>query len=189
MKTPPVKYLAPIALIAITSCDRDPADVPANPILPPPVAIEAASTDAPDAAVSEPPSSATAALRRGYGPVDMKLNPCVTLEDDHTMTGKQCPPGAVVFGPYASAPGDADVDVAFEIETKVPLVLGADMVSRSAQIFHGSLLEQQIEPGSRRGFGYRVHLFKATNDLESRIFARAAGPADFKIHGLVVTVR
>ena len=188
MKTVPVKLLASLVVLAV-ACDRDPADVPSNPILPPPTAIEASSSEAASASVPEPAASNSAMLRRGYGPIDMKLNPCVSLEDDHTLVGKQCASGAVVFGPYANAPADADVDVAFEIETKTPLVLGADMVSNSAQQFHGALLEQQIDPGARRSFGYRVHLFKGVSGLESRLFVRASAPADFKIHSLVVTVR
>jgi hypothetical protein len=79
--------------------------------------------------------------------------------------------------------------VSFEIESRGSLVLGADMVSRSAQQFHGSLLEQQIEPGPKRTLGYRVHLFNGVTALESRIFVRATGPVDFRLTNLTVTVR
>jgi hypothetical protein len=188
MRTVPLKLSLSLVFLAV-GCDRDPVDIPSNSILPPPVAIEASSSDAASASDPEPASSGAAALRRGYGPVDMKLSPCVSLLDDHTLVGKQCPSGAVVFGPYVNAPAEADVDVAFELETKTPLVMAADMVSKSAQQFHGSLLEQQIDPGATRPFGYRVHLFKSVAGLESRIFVRASTPADFKIHSLVVTVR
>jgi hypothetical protein len=188
MKPNLLKLMFALSLLTLTACDRDPADVPANPILPPPVTAEASGAEA-AASVPGPAASASEALRRGYGPVDMKLNPCVSLEDDHTMIGKQCGGGAVIFGPYVSVPAGADVDVAFDIETKAPLILGADMVSNSAQQFHGALLEQQIEPGPKRQFGYRVHLFRAVDGLESRIFVRASGPTDFTIRSLVVTVR
>jgi hypothetical protein len=64
----------------------------------------------------------------------------------------------------------------------------SDIVSNSAHQFHGSLLEQWVDAGQKKAFGYRVHVFKPVASLESRIFVRTDGPVDFKIHDLVVNV-
>lgn len=146
-----------------------------------------------------PPELASAALataiesadapRRGYGSVDMRVHPCMSLEADNVMTGKACPTGIVVFGPYVAIPANADVEVAFEVETTGRLAVVSDMVSDSANVFHGALLEQSLEPGTKQRFGYRIHVFKPTASLETRIFVRADNPVDFKIRDLVVNVR
>ena len=182
------------------ACDRDPADVPAAPILSPPganAANGAANQPANGPAVGTTTGatslaalsvSSTPAPRRGYGPVDMKLSPCMSMENDHTIAGKGCTTNIVVFGPYVGVPADSDVDISFEVETKEKVAIVSDVVSNSAQQFHGSLLEQWVDAGQKRAFGYRVHVFKPVASLESRIFMRADTPVDFKIRDLVVNV-
>ena len=178
------------------ACDRDPADVPAAPILAPPGGNTANGTanQAANGATTGSTSlaalsvSSTPAVRRGYGPVDMKLSPCMSMENDHTIVGKGCSTSIVVFGPYVGVPADSDVDISFEVETRAKAAFVSDVVSHSAQQFHGSLLEQWVDAGQKRLFGYRVHVFKPVASLESRIFIRADTPADFKIRDLVVNV-
>src|SRR3954471_9662467 len=116
------------------ACDRDPADVPAAPIVAPPgangtngTANQAANGTANGPAVGTTTGatslaalsvSSTPAPRRGYGPIDMKLSPCMSMENDHTIAGRGCTTNIVVFGPYVGVPTDSDVDVSFDVETK-----------------------------------------------------------------------
>ena len=179
------------------ACDRDPADVPAEPILAPPGANvvngtangPAVGTTTGATSLAALSVSSTPAPRRGYGPIDMKLSPCMTMDDDRTFTGKGCTTNIIVFGPYVGVPAESDVDISFEVEAKNRVAIVSDVVSNSAQQFHGALLEQWVDAGTRRQFGYRVHVFKPVQSLESRIFIRADIAADFKIHDFLVNVR
>jgi hypothetical protein len=113
----------------------------------------------------------------------------MSLENDNIMLGRSCPSGIVVYGPYVPVPANADVDVAFELEATGRLAVVSDMVSDSAKVFHGALLEQWVEAGTKQRFGYRVHVFSATPSLETRIFVRTESAVDFKVRDLVVNVR
>jgi hypothetical protein len=119
----------------------------------------------------------------------MRFAPCATRESETVIVGKGCAPSIVVYGPYVSAPANSDVEVSFRIEAKTRVALVSDIVSNMAQSFHGGLLEHTLEPGVEHSVGYKVHLFRGVDTLESRIFVRSDVPADFQIKDLVVNVR
>jgi hypothetical protein len=119
----------------------------------------------------------------------MTFAPCATRESDTVIVGKGCSSAIVVYGPYVSAPANSDVEVSFRIEAKTRIALVSDVVSNTARNFHGGLLEKTLEPGTEHLVGYKVHLFRGADALESRIFVRGDAPADFRIKDLVVNVR
>ena len=55
-------------------------------------------------------------LRRGYGVVDMRFDPCVTTQGNSALHGEACPPGFVVYGPYVSVPAKSTIEITFQIE-------------------------------------------------------------------------
>jgi hypothetical protein len=130
-----------------------------------------------------------AELRRGYGVVDMRANACVTQKNDHTFVGTACPSGIVIYGPYVAVPENADIEVAFDIKANKRIEVYADIVSRMGAQTLAGLNHQSIEGGASRTLGYRVHMFNAETNVESRIGMKAEPGTEFEIANLTMTVR
>jgi hypothetical protein len=165
-----------------------------SPSTQPAPSVQAAVDAAPTRASAAPADSAAPveepapAERRGYGASEMSRPPCVTLEDN-VLVGRNCPPGFVVFGPYARTPAEANADFFFEFESDDDLKVYADLVSDTATIFYGALPDQPVARGTTRRFAQRVHLFKGIETFESRIAVRAERPVNFKIRNLVLSIQ
>lgn len=130
-----------------------------------------------------------AELRRGYGVVDMRSNACVTRKDEKTFVGSACPPGFVIYGPYVAVPANADIEVAFDIKSNKRVEIYADIVSRMGTQTLAGLNRQTVEPGVDQKLGYRVHIFNADTNVESRIGMNADPGTEFEIANLTMTVR
>jgi hypothetical protein len=128
-------------------------------------------------------------LRRAYTVNDIKFNECVTVQADGSAIGKDCPPGCVGYGPYVSAPRDSNVRVSFEFESKSPIVVSSDIVSRRAANVHASLHEQHVPEKELRAFSYSVHLFEPAEQMEARLWLRAEGNSNFKLQNFTVAVQ
>lgn len=151
-----------------------------------------AAGSVPSAALEEPAlddKGAEAELRRGYGIVDMRFNSCVKREDDHTISGTGCPPGFFVYGPYVPVPADSEIDISFEIRPSKDISIYADVVSQMGTQTLAGLNRQRIEAGELRKLGYRVHVFNADVNVESRIGMDAEPGTNFEITNLTMTVR
>lgn len=173
----------------LVACEQSAEGSRASPSAAVAPAAQAAENATTAALVSASATATADAPRRGYGPVDVKLSPCASLEADNLIVGRSCASSIVVFGPYVGVPANSEVDVSFEVEATNRLAVVSDIVSDSAKRFHGALLEQWVEAGGKQRFGYRVHFFQGTPSLETRIFVRAGGPVDFKIRDLLINVR
>jgi hypothetical protein len=128
-------------------------------------------------------------LRRGYGAVDMRFNSCVTRVDEHLLNGSGCPSGFVIYCPYVPVPSNSDIEVAFEFKPTKRVEVYADIVTRMAAQTLAGLSRQVIEAGDTQKLGYRVHVFNADVQVESRIGLSAEPGTDFEITNLTMTVR
>jgi len=173
--------------------------LPAGDDLGPRVSAETTATAALEAtsaslrsATSENPAlegSEDARLRRGYGAIDMRFNDCVSKVNDFTLQAKDCAPGFVVYGPYVPVPAKSEIEVSFEIKATKRLDVYADIVSQmGAQVLAG-LAGQAIEAGGQRKLGYRVSVFNADVNVESRIGTTAEPGTSFEVTNLTMTVR
>jgi hypothetical protein len=188
-----VRFSAMVMAVAGIACNANPS--------PHASATEQASAAeipmAPGAAVATPilpkltpePAIDDTALRRSYGPVDMKLAQCVTLDKEGTLLGSNCPSNFVVFGPYVGAPGNSNLRVSFEIQSDGPIAITSDAISEVGKRFHGVMDEQSIGSGEKRKLGYGIHLFEPVTALEARIGIRADKPVKFKITNLKIQVQ
>jgi hypothetical protein len=127
------------------------------------------------------------ALRRTYGPLDMRFQDCTKGGADGSIEGTLCPNGCAVFGPYVAAPADSDVRVSFELHASSKLNVWSDVVSNIKQR-HGALEPQTMAAEDSRKFGYRIHLLQGVNALEARVWISAEAPASFKITNFSVSV-
>jgi hypothetical protein len=130
-----------------------------------------------------------AELRRGYGAVDMRFNPCITRVNEITLSGAGCASGIVVYGPYVAVPDETDIEVSFELKPSKRIEVYADIVTRMAAQTLAGLNRQVIEAGVKQKLGYRVHVFKADVQVESRIGVSGEPATDFEITNLTMTVR
>jgi hypothetical protein len=130
-----------------------------------------------------------AELRRGYGVVDMRFNPCVTRKNDYTFTGEGCPTAFVIFGPYVSVPASSEIDVSFEVQASSKIDVYADIVSQMGSQTLAGLNRTTIDAGLKQKLGYRVHVFNADTNVESRIGMAAEPRTTFEITNLTMTVR
>jgi hypothetical protein len=130
-----------------------------------------------------------AELLRGYGIVDMRFNNCVTRENDHTVLGTGCPGGFLIYGPYVSVPPDSEIDVSFEIKPSRDVSIYADIVSQMGAQTLAGLNRQRLDAGELKKLGYRVHVFNADVNVESRIGIDAEPGTSFEITNLTMTVR
>ena len=128
------------------------------------------------------------ALRRSYGSDIMKVHECVSVTDDGIMRGTACPSTVVVFGPYITAPGNADVKFRFDIESESSLSVMSDVLSDDAKQFHGAVEEQQVKPNEKAIVQYRIRLFEPARALETRIGIRTDKPANFTIARIALTI-
>jgi hypothetical protein len=129
------------------------------------------------------------ALRRSYGPSEMKFHECMMLQADGSIVGENCPSAFVLFGPYISAPNNSDVDLTFTIEPSNKIVMSSDIVSEVAKNFHAALRDEEIAPNEVRKVAYRVHFFQPVNGVETRLWIRGDGPTRFKIANFALDVK
>jgi len=129
-----------------------------------------------------------AALKRGYGAVDMRFQACVK-RSENTLTGQECPAGTVIYGPYVGVPPEAEVEVTFDIKPSATIEVFGDLVAEMGQRFIAALNPQTIPAGEERRLGYRVRVDAGATAIESRIGFRGAGPFNFQVRNYTVTVR
>jgi hypothetical protein len=141
-----------------------------------------------DAAMPSVEDANERGLRRSYGSDIMKVHECVSVTDDGIMRGTACPSTVVVFGPYITAPGDANVKFRFDIESESSLSVMSDVLSDGAKQFHGAVEEQQVKPNEKAIVQYRIRLFEAARALETRIGIRADRPANFTITNIALSI-
>lgn len=137
----------------------------------------------------EPPVVQEAELRRGYGVVDMRFNPCVTPAGENALSGSNCPPGFTIYGPYVSVPANSEIEVSFELSASKTIEVYADIVSRMAMQTLAGLNRQEVPVGEKRSIGYRVHVFNEDVNVESRIGFAGDQGIEFRISNLTMTVR
>jgi hypothetical protein len=164
-----------------------------EPVTKPESSAPAAPT-APAAApvVSAPSASASANPKAGaktaYDARAMKLKPCMTLGKDGVLTGRNCPSGFIVYGPYAAVPADTLVEFSFEIEADDELSIYSELVSEKGKNVYLAQPDQKIPAGTRRRFAVRLHVFPQVTGFESRLVVRAPSPVNFKVHSLSLVV-
>jgi hypothetical protein len=145
---------------------------------------------APSVPSTAPPEEGDdAEFRRGYGVVDMRFNPCVKREGDYTFSGKECPSGFLIYGPYVPVPDLSEIEVSFEITASKPIAIYSDIVSRMGGQMLAGLSRQKIEANTSEKLGYRVYVFNADINVESRIGMDAEQGTEFQITNLTMTVR
>jgi hypothetical protein len=128
-------------------------------------------------------------LRRGYGVVDMRYEPCVTAQGDQALRGEGCPSGFLIYGPYVNVPANSDVEVTFDVQPSQRVEVYADIVSQMAKQALAGLNPQVVDAGVTQRLGYRVHISNADQFVESRIGLRSATPVGFSISNYTMTVR
>jgi hypothetical protein len=135
------------------------------------------------------PTADDVELRRGYGAVDMRYQPCVTHEGEHILVGKDCSSGFTIYGPYVRVPANSEIEVSFELSSNKTIEVYADIVSRMAAQTLAGLNRQTLAAGGSRTIGYRVHVFNEDVNIESRIGFAGADGIEFRIRDLTMTVR
>jgi hypothetical protein len=128
-------------------------------------------------------------LRRGYGIVDMRFEPCVTAKGDSALRGEACPAGFVIYGPYVNVPPNAEIEVTFEVESPQKVEVYADLVSQMGKQGLAALHPQVLEAGVVHKLGYRVNTFRPDPFVESRIGFRSATPVEFALTNYTMVVR
>lgn len=128
-------------------------------------------------------------LRRGYGVVDMRYEPCITAQGDQALRGDGCASGFLVYGPYVNVPAKSEIEVTFDVQPSQRVEIYADIVSQMGKLALAGLNPQVLEPGTTHRLGYRVHIAQADQFVESRIGLRAAAPVGFSITNYTMTVR
>jgi hypothetical protein len=142
------------------------------------------------AAGDAPPAqlSTDQALRRTYGPAELKFHECVSVEPDGIVKGQECPSAFVVFGPYVASPANSNLHVRFDVRSRDRLRVSGDVVSESARKFHGSFGDTAIAPDQPVTIDFKVNVPLPTQGVEARIYIRAEKPANFHIQNLSVGV-
>jgi hypothetical protein len=128
-------------------------------------------------------------LRRGYGTVDMRFNACVSRPNDYTFEGEGCQAGVLVFGPYVQVPADSEIEVSFELKPSKTVEVFADIVSQMGIQTLAGLSRTRVEAGETQKLGYRVHVFNADTNVESRIGIALEPGAPFQITNFLMVVR
>jgi hypothetical protein len=189
------RFLAAFLVIALAPACRERVDQSADDEPGPPTSVKGPPLaneplrPAPSAAAVVPKAADDTALRRAYGPKEMKLHPCAKLQPDGVVIGQQCPSAFVVFGPYVEAPASARLSIGFEFESDVPVEVMSDVVSEVGKRFHGSIDQQNLPPSERRHLGYSIQLTERVVALEARVGIRATGTVNFKLSKLTVVVQ
>jgi hypothetical protein len=128
-------------------------------------------------------------LRRGYGIVDMRFDGCVKRQNDHTVLGDSCPTGFLIYGPYVPVPANSEIDVSFDVRPSKDILIYADIVSQMGKQTLAGLNRQRVAAGQLQKVGYRVHVFNADVNVESRIGMDAEPGTHFELSNLTMTVR
>ena len=130
-----------------------------------------------------------AALRRNYRPNEMRRHECVKLHPDGALVGSNCPSGCVLFGPYLTAPGNADVHVSFDIEPTNTLRFRSDVVSARGKTYHGLMDEVEVGGAGKQKVGYQIHFFQPADNIEGRVWVQGEEPSNFRITNFSLEVR
>lgn len=176
-----------VLLPALIACQQRASADP-----PPPATVTATSalkahtsSDGASAALQEEEPE----LRRGYGIVDMRFEPCVTAQGDQALRGEGCASGFVVYGPYVNVPAMSEIEVTFDVQPSQKVEVYADIVSQMGKQSLAGLNPQTIEAGATQRLGYRVHVADANQFVESRIGVRSPTPAGFSLSNYTMIVR
>jgi hypothetical protein len=129
-----------------------------------------------------------AKMRRKYGPADMKYDQCIKRVDA-TLQGRACPSAIMVFGPYVNVPGNSEVEFSFEIQSPTGVDVYSDMGSQVGKRALGAISTQTLAANEKRRIGYKINMAQPDTAVETRIWVHGAGPVDFDITNLNVTVR
>lgn len=128
-------------------------------------------------------------LRRGYGIVDMRFEPCVAALGSQALNAAGCGSGFLIYGPYVNVPAKSDIEITFDIRPEQTLELYADVASQMGQRVLAGMNPQTVEAGTTRRLGYHVHVSTSDQYVESRLGIRSATPAGFSITNYTMTVR
>jgi hypothetical protein len=156
-----------------------------------PVAAVPASASSAAGNSAEPvplPPEEDAKLRRKYGAADMKYNECIKRVDA-TLQGRGCPSAIMVFGPYVNVPGNSEIEFSFEIRSPTGVDVYSDMGSQVGKRALGAIATQTLAANEKRRIGYKINMASPDTAVETRVWVHGAGPVDFDITNLNVTVR
>jgi hypothetical protein len=128
------------------------------------------------------------ALRRQYGPADMKYNPCVKRKDA-TLQGRGCSSGIILFGPYVNVPANSEVELTLDIQSPSAIGIHSDMGSQVGKRALGAIAPQPIAANEKRRIGYKINMAQPDAAVETRVWLQTDSPVDFEITNLLVTVR
>jgi hypothetical protein len=178
------------ALASLTACSQGTANAEALPVSqePPATVVQGHLQPSLDPA-SRALEQDDPELRRGYGVVDMRLDPCVSPQGDVALRGEACSTGFLIYGPYVTVPAKAVIDITFEVQPTQELEVYADVVAQMGKQELAGLSPQVLKPGGTYKLGYRVDTFRSDPFVESRIGFRAATPVEFLITNYTMTVR
>jgi hypothetical protein len=187
-----MRFLAMLAVLLLGGCDtegdkaaaashgtdvREQAAASARPAVPSASSVVQALSPEEDAK-----------LRRKFALAELKYNPCIKLKDD-VVQGRGCPSAIAVFGPYANVPGNSELELTFDIQSPTTIDVYSDMGSEGGKRELAALINQTLAPKEKRHFGYKVNMAQPDTAVEARIWVHGAGPVDFDITNLSVTVR
>jgi hypothetical protein len=127
--------------------------------------------------------------RRGYGAVDMRFEACVGRDGDYLLSGKACPSGILVYGPYVAVPPNSQIEVSFELKPDRTVQVYADLVSQMGRRVLAGLNPQLVAVGQSQKLGFFVNVLKGEENVESRIGFRTDEPVEFVLSNLTMTVR
>jgi hypothetical protein len=182
----------PLLLLFASSCQQGLASAEQPPsVSGEPTAATVSEQLQPTPDLEEPPDPEgdDRELRRGYGMLDMRSNGCLTRLNDNAFQGEACPTGFVIYGPYVPVPANSEIEVSFEVNSSTTLEVYADVVSQMGVQLLAGLSRQTVEAGVSQKLGYRVHVFNADTNVESRIGISAQNGTRFEISNLAMTVR
>ncbi len=176
------------ALVSLLACNKSPSPDSSRPAATTPAVPGVAIASATLPTLPAKPSVDDKTLRRAYGPAELKLAKCASLEKDGTVLGKQCLSNYVVYGPYVNAPANSTLRISFDIQSDSPVLVKSDVSSEAGKRFHGEFDEHQIQAGEKHTLSYGIHLFEPATAVEARIGLRAENPVDVRITNLAVQV-
>jgi hypothetical protein len=176
-----------VAALLVAGCQEE---APKRPTLPPASAVRP-SPSIPASAAAQPAPAIPSNFKRKFGPADFKFSSCVAGAETETRVATNCGSGAVVFGPYASAPKDSTVAVAFVIEGIAgSTTLLADVVSRSGSRLHTWSGRYALQEGQTVTIDFGAQMSGDAMDFETRLWSQAASKdASFKIVDAKIEIR
>jgi hypothetical protein len=180
-----------VALAALPACGQGTANAESPPVSgdPAPPSVVQGHLQPTLDPTANPLEQDDSELRRGYGIVDMRLDPCVSPQGDLALRGEGCATGFLIYGPYVTVPEKAVIDVTFEVQPSQDLEVYADIVAQMGKQELAGLSAQVLKAGVTHKLGYRVNTFRSDPYVESRVGFRASTPVGFLVTNYTMTVR